>query len=64
MLHSQFLLNQRPGVASARDAKDWIRSLPLTDARAVHHALETLIAEFEEILVKEKVLSNVIIKEM
>ncbi len=48
MLHSQFLLHQRPGVASARDAKDWIRSLPLTDARAAHHALETLIAEFEE----------------
>ena len=48
MLHSEFLLSQRPGVANAREAKDWVKNLPVTDARAAHHALETLIAEFDE----------------
>lgn len=48
MLHSQFMLSQRPRVASARAAKHWIRELPLTDARAAHHAIETLLTEFDE----------------
>ncbi len=48
MLHSEFMLSQRPHVANARAAKDWIKELPLTDARAAHHAIETLIAEFDE----------------
>jgi hypothetical protein len=45
MLHSEFLLNQRPGVDSARGAKEWLRGLPLTDARASHHALAALLTE-------------------
>jgi hypothetical protein len=48
MLHSEFMLSQRPNVANARAAKDWLKELPLTDARAAHHAIETLLAEFEE----------------
>ena len=48
MLHSEFLLSQRPGVGNARDAKEWVKSLPVTDARAAHHALETLVAEFDD----------------
>ncbi len=48
MLHSEFLLSQRPGVANAREAKAWVKNLPVTDARAAHHALETLVAEFDD----------------
>ena len=48
MLHSEFMLSQRPRVANARAAKDWIRELPLTDARAAHHAIVTLLDEFDE----------------
>ena len=48
MLHSEFLLSQRPGVSNARDAKEWLKNLPVTDSRAAHHALETLVAEFDE----------------
>ena len=48
MLHSEFLLSQRPGVSNARDAKEWVKNLPVTDSRAAHHALETLVAEFDE----------------
>lgn len=48
MLHSEFLLNQRPGVADARGAKAWLRDLPLTDSRAAHHAIGALINEFEQ----------------
>ena len=48
MLHSEFLLSQRPGVSNARDAKDWVKNLPVTDSRVAHHALETLVAEFNE----------------
>lgn len=48
MLHSEFMLSQRPNVANARAARNWIKELPLTDARAAHHAIETLLAEFEE----------------
>ncbi|MBL8377847.1 MAG: hypothetical protein JNM79_08265 [Burkholderiales bacterium] len=47
MLHSEFLLNQRPGVADARGAKAWLRDLPLTDSRAAHHAISSLLSEFE-----------------
>ena len=46
--HSEFMLNQRPQIASAGAAKEWIKSLPLTDARAAHHAIESLLREFDE----------------
>lgn len=48
MLHSELMLNQRPQIASASAARDWIKSLPLTDARAAHHAIESLLREFDE----------------
>ena len=48
MLHSEFLLNQRPDVADAHAARAWLRELPLTDARAAHHALEALLNEFDD----------------
>lgn len=48
MLHTEFLLSQRPGVANAKSAKEWIRDQPLTDARAAHHAVAGLIAEFDD----------------
>ena len=48
MLHSELMLNQRPQIANARAAQDWVRTLPLTDARAAHHAIESLLTEFEE----------------
>ena len=48
MLHSEFMLSQRPNVSDARDARAWLRALPLTDARAAHHAIEAMLAEFEE----------------
>ncbi|HEX4326463.1 MAG TPA: hypothetical protein VH105_06565 [Burkholderiales bacterium] len=48
MLHTEFLLNQRPGVANARAAKQWIREQPVTDARAAHHAVAGLLAELED----------------
>lgn len=48
MLHSEFLLSQRPGVADARGAKAWLHDLPLTDSRAAHHAISGLVREFDE----------------
>ena len=48
MLHSEFLLNQRPGIASARGAKEWLKDLPLTDARAAQHSVAALIAELDD----------------
>src|SRR5882724_4882877 len=48
MLHTEFLLGQRPGVANAKSAKEWIRDQPLTDARAAHHAVAGLIAGFDD----------------
>ncbi len=48
MLHTEFLLGQRPGVANAKSAKEWIRDQPLTDARAAHHSVAGLIAGFDE----------------
>jgi len=48
MLHTEFLLSQRHGVANARSAKEWIKDLPLTDARAAHHAVSGLLAELDD----------------
>ncbi|MDB5807783.1 MAG: hypothetical protein JWN73_5105 [Betaproteobacteria bacterium] len=48
MLHTEFLLNQRPGVTNARGAKEWLREQPVTDARAAHHAVAGLLAELED----------------
>jgi len=48
MLHTEFLLAQRPGITNARGAKEWVKELPITDARAAHHALAGMIAEFED----------------
>ena len=48
MLHTEFLLNQRPGVSNARGAKEWLRQQPVTDARAAHHAVAGLLAELED----------------
>jgi cyclic-di-GMP-binding protein len=48
MLHTEFLLGQRPGVANAKSAKEWIRDQPLTDARVAHHAVSGLITEFDD----------------
>ncbi|HEY4373280.1 MAG TPA: hypothetical protein VGN52_15220 [Burkholderiales bacterium] len=48
MLHTEFLLNQRPGVTNARGAKEWIKELPVTDARAAHHAVAGLMSEMED----------------
>jgi hypothetical protein len=48
MLHTEFLLSQHHGVSNARGAKEWIRDLPLTDARVAHHAVSGLIAELED----------------
>ena len=48
MLHSEFLLNQRSGIASARGAKEWLKELPLTDARAAQHSVAALIAELDD----------------
>jgi len=48
MLHTEFLLNQRPGIVNARGAKEWIKELPVTDARAAHHALAGMLAELED----------------
>lgn len=47
MQHSEFLLAQRPGVVNARGAKQWLKDLPLTDARAAHHCVAALVAELE-----------------
>ena len=48
MLHTEFLLNQRPGILNAKGAKEWIRELPITDARAAHHAIAGMLAELED----------------
>ena len=48
MLHSEFLLNQRPAVADAHAARAWLRELPLSDARVAHHALEALLDGFDD----------------
>jgi hypothetical protein len=48
MLHTEFLLNQRPGITNARGAKEWVKELPVTDARAAHHALAGMVAELED----------------
>ena len=48
MLHSEFMLNQRPAVGDAHAARAWLRELPLTDARAAHHALESLLDALED----------------
>ena len=48
MQQSEFMLNQRPGVTSARGAKAWLRELPLSDARSAHHAVVAMLSEWEE----------------
>ena len=48
MQHSEFLLSQKPGVTSARGAKQWLRDLPLSDARSAHHAAVAMLAEWED----------------
>ena len=48
MLNSEFLLNQRPDVGDAHAARAWLRELPLTDTRAAHHALESLLDAFDD----------------
>lgn len=48
MLHTEFLLSQRPGITNARSAKEWIKDLPVTDARAAHHAIAGLMLEMED----------------
>jgi len=50
MLHTEFLLGQRPGIVNARAAKEWVKDQPLTDARAAHHAVAGLIAGFEDVV--------------
>lgn len=54
MLHSEFMLDQRPHITNAQAAKAWIGELPLTDARAAHHAIEALLTEFDEINVSAR----------
>ena len=48
MLDSEFLLKQRPDVGDAHAARAWLRELPLTDARAAHHAIEALLDAFND----------------
>ena len=45
---TEMMLAERPGVLSGRAAKLWLRSLPLSDARASHHAISALLAELDE----------------
>lgn len=48
MLHTEFLLGQRPGIVNARGAKEWAKELPVTDARAAHHALAGMLTELDD----------------
>jgi hypothetical protein len=48
MQHSEFLLNQRHGVVSARGAKRWLRDLPLSDARSAHHTVSAMLGELAD----------------
>ena len=45
MMNSELLLAARPGVASGRMAKQWLKQLPLSDAGSAHHAATAMIAE-------------------
>ncbi len=48
MLLTEMMLAQRPGVATARGAKQWLLTLPLSDARCAHHAITSLLLEMAE----------------
>lgn len=48
MQHSQWMLERRVGIASARGAKEWLRDLPLADARSAHHATQAFFDELAD----------------
>ena len=45
MQSTEIMLGSTSGVASARSAKQWLRDLPLSDARSAHHAVSALLRE-------------------
>lgn len=45
---TEMMLAERPGVSTARGAKLWLSTLPLSDPRSSHHAISALLAELAE----------------
>lgn len=45
MQSTEFLLHQRSGVVTAKSAKQWLKELPMADARCAHHAGSALLNE-------------------
>ena len=45
MQSTEFLLHQRSGVVTAKSAKQWLKELPMADARSAHHAGSALLRE-------------------
>ncbi len=48
MQSTELMLGKTSGVATARSAKQWLRDLPITDARNAHHAVSALLRELSE----------------
>jgi hypothetical protein len=45
---TEMMLADRPGITTARGAKLWLGTLPLSDPRSSHHAISALLAELAE----------------
>ncbi len=48
MQSTEMMLGKTSGVATARSAKQWLRDLPISDARSAHHAVSALLRELGE----------------
>jgi hypothetical protein len=45
---TEMMLADRPGITTARGAKSWLSTLPLSDPRSSHHAISALLTELAE----------------
>lgn len=49
MQSTEIMLERVSGVATARNAKQWLRDLPISDARSAHHAVSALLRELSQV---------------
>jgi|GEM_PF-5549314 len=48
MQSTEIMLGKTSAVATARSAKQWLRDLPISDARSAHHAVSALLRELNQ----------------
>ena len=49
MQSTEMMLERVSGVATASNAKQWLRELPISDARSAHHAVSALLRELSQV---------------